>query len=435
LNILSKRIKGIRKADLYSYSGKIEKVVGLTIQVTGIPARLGALCNIHIEKEKSSLSAEVVGFDGRKIFLMPLGSTDGIASGNLVTLDNHDLSVGCSDKLLGRVIDGLGNPIDSKGEILPTEHYPLFGKPISPLSRGIIDEALETGTKVIDCFTTLGKGQKIGIFAGSGVGKSTLMGMLARSSDADVNVIALIGERGREVKEFIDRDLKEGLDRSVVVAATSDQPPLVRREAAFCATAIAEFFRDMGKDVLLVMDSVTRFAMAQREIGLSIGEPPSTKGYTPSVFSLLPRLMERAGKIAGSGSITAIYTVLVDADDFNEPISDACRSILDGHIILSREIAERGLYPPVDVNKSISRLMPYMRSKNEMYVASKARHLKSIYNDNNDLIKIGAYKKGTDALIDEAVIKVPKIDNFLMQDSNERFSVKESFDTLSETVK
>ncbi len=431
---LSARIKGIRESDPYSYSGKVEKVIGLTIRSTGIPARLGDFCTIHTDKD-NRLPAEVVGFDEQNIFLMPLGPTDGIAAGNMVTLDKHDLSVGCSDKLLGRVVDGLGSPIDSGEQIMPVDYYPLFGKPISPLARGIINKPLETGIKAIDCFATLGKGQKIGIFAGSGVGKSTLMGMLARSSDADVNVIALIGERGREVKEFIDRDLKDGLGRSVVVAATSDQPPLLRREAAFCATAIAEFFRDMGKDVLLVMDSVTRFAMAQREIGLSIGEPPSTKGYTPSVFSLLPRLMERAGKIEDSGSITAIYTVLVDADDFNEPISDACRSILDGHIILSREIAERGLYPPVDINKSISRLMPYLKDKNAMFIASKARHLKAIYNENSDLIKIGAYKKGTDPSIDEAIVKVPQIDNFLMQASDERFDSKESFAILSGIVK
>ncbi len=419
---LSKRIKTLENADSLSYYGKIEKVVGLTLQAVGVPAQLGGICDIHIGNRH--LLAEVVGFDNEKIFLMPLGNTKGIYSGCQVTLNNKKLSIECSNKLLGRVIDGMGIPIDSKGDILPDIEYPLYADPILPLSRGIINEPLETGVKAIDCFTTLGKGQKIGIFAGSGVGKSTLMGMIARNSNADVNVIALIGERGREVKEFIERDLGDGLKRSVVVAATSEQPPLVRREAAFCATAIAEFFRDQGKDVLMMMDSVTRFAMAQREIGLSIGEPPSTKGYTPSVFSLLPKLMERAGKINNSGSITAIYTVLVDADDFNEPISDACRSILDGHITLSRRIAESGKYPAIDVNKSISRLMPYIQTKEVMDISIKAKHLKAIYDENSDLIKIGAYKKGADRSIDEAISKVPLIDNFLEQSSDKWFDSK-----------
>lgn len=430
---LSRIIKNIENVDSLSYYGKIEKVVGLTLQAVGVPARLGGICDIHIGKNRR-LSAEVVGFDDEKIFLMPLGNTEGIYSGCRVTLNSKKLSIGCSDKLLGRVISGMGIPIDSKGNIEPDLEYPLYAEPISPLSRGIINEPLETGVKAIDCFTTLGKGQKIGIFAGSGVGKSTLMGMIARNSSADVNVIALIGERGREVKEFIERDLGDGLKRSVVVAATSEQPPLVRREAAFCATAIAEFFRDQGKDVLMMMDSVTRFAMAQREIGLSIGEPPSTKGYTPSVFSLLPKLMERAGKIDNAGSITGIYTVLVDADDFNEPISDACRSILDGHIALSRRIAESGRYPAIDVNKSISRLMPYIQPKDMMDIAIKAKHLKAIYDENSDLIKIGAYKQGTDQSIDEAIIKVPMIDNFIEQPPDERFNSKKCSVDLGKIV-
>ncbi|WP_035588684.1 flagellar protein export ATPase FliI [Hippea jasoniae] len=415
----------INNSNLVVTYGRIKKVAGLTIKSSG-PKNVKIADVCKIDTDEGWIDSEVVGFDEDGVILMPLGVLDGIRAGSLVKSQGSGLSVPVSDKLLGRVVNALGKPIDFKGSIPVEDYYPVYPKPVSALKREIIKEPISVGVKAIDGLLTIGKGQRIGIFAGSGVGKSTLMGMIARNSSADVNVIALIGERGREVREFIERDLKEeGLKRSVVVVATSDEAPLLRREGAFVATAIAEFFKDKGLDVMLMMDSVTRFAMAQREIGLAIGEPPTTKGYTPSVFSLLPRLLERAGNFE-KGSITAIYTVLVDGDDLMEPIADASRSILDGHIVLSRKIAERGRYPAIDVLKSISRLMSSITDEKHKQLASRIRKVLSVYSEAEDLINIGAYVKGSNKDIDEAIEYIEKVEAFLAQNVDESFSLSDS---------
>ena len=415
----------IESSDLITTYGKIKKVSGITIKSSGPKdVKIGDVCTI--KSEQTSMESEVVGFDEDGIVLMPLGTLDGIRAGSLVKSANNGLSVPVSKNLLGRVVNALGKPIDGKGPIDIESFYPIYPKPIAPFSREIIKESLILGIKSIDGLLTVGKGQRIGIFAGSGVGKSTLMGMIARNSSANANVVALIGERGREVREFIENDLKEeGLKRSVVVVATSDEAPLLRREGAFVATAIAEFLKDQGMDVTLMMDSVTRFAMAQREIGLAIGEPPTTKGYTPSVFTLLPRLMERAGNFK-CGSITGIYTVLVDGDDLMEPIADTSRSILDGHIVLSRNIAEKGRYPAVDILKSISRLMNSITDDRHKQLSSKIRKILSVYQSSEDLINIGAYSKGSNSGIDEAIKYIDKIEKFLSQDIKETYSFEET---------
>ncbi|MEA2064297.1 MAG: FliI/YscN family ATPase, partial [Gemmatimonadota bacterium] len=349
--------EALRNCEDIVWNGKVNQVVGLIIESIGPAVSLGEICRIRSRDGMREDKAEVVGFKDNRVLLMPLGSMEGIAPGCEVVADKSMFSVGVGDALLGRVIDGLGQPIDGKGELKLPRRVSVYRQPPSPMERARILEPMPTGIRAIDSLLTCGKGQRIGIFSGSGVGKSVMMGMIARNTEADVNVIALIGERGREVRDFIERDLgDEGLKRSVVVAATSDQPALVRLKGAFAATAIAEYFRDLGKDVMLLMDSVTRMAMAQREIGLAVGEPPTTKGYTPSVFAMLPRLAERAGKLE-HGSITGLYTVLVDGDDMDEPISDAMRSILDGHIVLSRKLASKNHYPAVDVLESISRVM------------------------------------------------------------------------------
>ncbi len=410
--------------------GKVVNVVGLTIESAGPDAKLGDVCRIlpGNESELPPIMAEVVGFKDKKTLLMPYGAVDGIGLGNIVENTDYPLLVQVSDALLGKTLDGLGRPTD--GFAVQGEMYPVEAPPPDPMSREIIDEVLSLGVKAVDGLITVGKGQRIGIFAGSGVGKSTLMGMFARNTKADINVIALIGERGREVREFIERDLgEEGMKRSVVVVATSDRPALERNKAAKTATAIAEYFRNQGKDVLLMMDSLTRFSMAQREIGLASGEPPVSRGYPPSVYSEMPKLLERAGR-ADKGSITGLYTVLVDGDDFNEPITDTARSILDGHIMLSRKLGHKNHYPAIDVLQSISRCMGQIATKEHKQLAGKLKNVLATYNEAEDLINIGAYKKGSNPSIDQAIAKIDAVNEFLRQDVDDKFTFDESLELL-----
>lgn len=411
--------------------GKVVQIVGLVIECNGPNVSMGELCYVHSHFEDvEPLPAEVVGFREGYVLLMPLGETKGIGPGCQVVSAQKVLQVKVGPELLGRVIDGLGNPIDGKGPILCQKEYPIQADPPAPLERPVIKDSLYVGVRAIDGLITMGQGQRIGIMAGSGVGKSTLLSMIARNTEADISVIALVGERGREVKEFIERDLgEEGLKRSVVVVATSDKPALVRIKGALTATAIAEYFRDRGRKVVLMMDSVTRFAMAQREVGLTVGEPPATRGYTPSVFALLPRLLERAGTSA-KGSITGIYTVLVDGDDMNEPIADAVRSILDGHIVLSRNIAAQNHFPAIDVLASVSRVMSAVVPKEHMEANRKLRALMAVYKEAEDLIHIGAYVKGSSPKIDGAVQKIDAINDFLCQGVFEVQSFEETIQRL-----
>ena len=409
-----------------TFEGKVSKVIGLTVEVEGIKAFVGELCIIH-NNMGSEIQCEVVGFKEDCVILMPLGELVGVSPGCKVVGKGVPLNVRCSDELLGKILDGLGNPIDGEA-ILDGENYSLFNEPPDPMKRPRITNIMPTGVRAIDGFLTCGEGQRIGIFAGSGVGKSTTLGMMARTAEADVNVIALIGERGREVLDFIERDLgPEGMKKSVVVCATSDKSPLVRLKGALTATSIAEYFRDKGKKVLLMMDSVTRFAMAQREVGLAIGEPPAQKGYTPSVFAMLPKLMERTG-MSDKGSITAFYTVLVDGDDFNEPIADTVRGILDGHIVLSRQLAHKNHYPAIDILNSVSRLMKEIASEEQNNAASKARDILATYKEAEDLINIGAYEEGSNKEIDLAVKYIGKVNSYLKQGVNEvsQFEVSKS---------
>lgn len=423
----------INESDFIEYYGRVSKVVGLTIGSKGPEVNIGDLCYIH--SAKKVVKAEVVGFDESNMLLMPLGKMQGIGLGDRVVSTKETLKVRVSDKLIGRVLDGLGNPIDESTKIEDKDFYPIDRIGPHPLLRTRIQEPLSLGIKALDGLLTIGKGQRIGIFAGSGVGKSTLLGMIARNTIADVNVVALIGERGREVKEFLERDLgPDGLARSVVIVATSDQPALVRLKAAFVATAIAEYFRDQGKDVLLMMDSLTRFSMAQREIGLAIGEPPISRGYTPSVFEVMPRLLERAGS-TDKGSITGIYTVLVDGDDFNEPITDAARGILDGHIVLSRKIASKNRYPAIDILDSVSRVMSQIVSDQHKNTASKLRKVLAIYRESEDLINIGAYVKGSNSNIDYAISKINKIYAFIEQGVEENITYDETLKLLEQVFK
>ena len=419
----------IEECKTIKLTGKVTQVVGLVIETQGPTVSVGELCYIYPKKSDSPpIPAEVVGFRQGRVMLMPVGEMHGVGPGCEVVAAQKMLQVKVGDELLGRVLDGLGNPMDEKGPILTKEEYPLQSPPPPPLTRPRINQSLYVGVRAIDGLMTLGDGQRIGIMAGSGVGKSTLLSMIARNTEADISVIALIGERGREVRDFIERDLgEEGLKRAVVVVATSDQPALVRIKGAMTATAIAEYFRDKGHKVIFMMDSVTRFAMAQREVGLTIGEPPATRGYTPSVFALLPRLLERAGT-SDSGSITGIYTVLVDGDDMNEPIADAVRSILDGHIVLSRAIAAQNHFPAIDVLASVSRVMNEVVSKEHLSAAQNMRALMAVYKDAEDLIHIGAYVKGSSKRIDAAVQKIDAINAFLCQDIYE-------VDTYEETIK
>lgn len=417
------------------YSGRVFRVVGLTIESKGPGGKLGEMCHIYPIDSNKPILAEVVGFRDENVILMPYGEMDGIGSGSLVVATGKGLQVRVGEGLLGRVLDGIGNPIDGIETNELRHTYPVMNRPPNPLERKRISEPLSLGVKAIDSVLSCGKGQRMGIFAGSGVGKSTLLGMIARNTNADINVIALIGERGREVREFIENDLKEeGLKRSILVVATSDQPPLVRMKGALLATSIAEYFRDMGLDVMLMMDSVTRFSMAQREIGLAVGEPPITKGYTPSVFAVLPKLLERAGN-SSKGSITGLYTVLVDGDDMNEPIADAVRGILDGHIVLSRSVANKNHYPAIDVLSSVSRVMANISSAEHKDAAKRLREVLSIYKEAEDLINIGVYSKGTNKKIDYAIDKIDRVNSFLKQDVDTNIGIEETINLMLEIFK
>lgn len=417
----------------YNCYGKVAKVVGLTVESIGPEAKLGDLCRIVVDKESGNyVMAEVVGFHDNRLLLMPYESMDGIGVGCVVENTGHPLTVSVGNELLGHTLDGLGRLTDTDEEIVLPAQYPADCLPPDPMKRKIIDQVLPLGVKAVDGLLTVGRGQRIGIFAGSGVGKSTLMGMFARNTKADINVIALIGERGREVREFIERDLgPEGMARSVVVVATSDKPALIRKKAAMTATAIAEYFRDQGRDVLLMMDSLTRFSMAQREIGLASGEPPVTRGYPPSVYAELPKLLERAGT-SDRGSITGLYTVLVDGDDFNEPITDTARGILDGHIVLNRKLAQKNHYPAIDVLASISRVMSSIASKEQKEYAGKLKNAMATYAEAEDLINIGAYKSGSNPEIDYAIAKNKAVNEFLLQRTDERFEFDQEVDLLKQ---
>lgn len=421
----------IKRKKYYTTLGKVTQVIGLIIQVEGLETFIGEVCKVYIKSsgpEKTVLT-EVVGFKDTTVLLMPLDDIKGIGPGCLVKPTGRSLKVNISEELLGKTVDGLGRPVDKNG-LIKGEAYDIDREPPSPFERRRIEKVMSTGVKAIDGLLTCGEGQRIGIFAGSGVGKSTLLGMLARHCDADVNVIGLIGERGREVIEFIENSLgEEGYKKSVVVCATSDQPPLVRLKGAFVATAIAEYFRDQGKKVMLLMDSVTRFAMAQREIGLATGEPPTTRGYTPSVFALLPKLLERSG-MSKEGSITAFYTVLVEGDDMNEPIADATRGILDGHIVLSRKIAAKNHFPAIDIQNSVSRIMKEIVDDKHYELAGEVKENLAIYTESEDLISVGAYIKGKNLALDKAVELNGPISNFLRQEVDEKYSYEETLELL-----
>jgi len=411
--------------------GRVVKMVGLTVEATGPDANLNDVCFIMSQDQKKKIRAEVVGFRENRILLMPYDDMTGIGIGSMVESTGAPLKVPVGQELLGKTLDGLGNPIDSS-MIHSSIFYSAEASPPDPLKRKIIDEILPLGVKAVDGLITVGKGQRIGIFAGSGVGKSTLLGMFARNTKADINVIALIGERGREVREFIERDLgEEGIKRSVIVVATSDKPALIRKKAAKTATAIAEYFRDQGKDVLLMMDSLTRFSMAQREIGLASGEPPVSRGYPPSVYSEMPKLLERAGT-SEKGSITGLYTVLVDGDDFNEPITDTARGILDGHIMLSRKLGHKNHYPAIDILQSISRVMSSIVGAEHKAAASKLKMVLATYQDAEDLINIGAYKSGSNENIDYAISKINEVNRFLMQEVNDKLGFDKEIEMLKE---
>ncbi|MGI6620442.1 MAG: flagellar protein export ATPase FliI [Bacillota bacterium] len=407
-------IEAIRTARTLTYRGTVQNIIGLLIESSGPRAKVGEICRL-IPDNGIPILGEVVGFRGSRVLLMPFGDATGISPGALVIATGRELEVPVGRDMLGRITDALGFPIDGKPAWPAESYYPVMERPPAPLERELIDKPLATGVRSIDMLLTLGEGQRIGIFSGSGVGKSTLMGMIARNTSSDVNVIALIGERGREVREFTEKDLgEEGLKRSVVVVATSDEPALLRIKAPWVATAIAEYFRDQGLSVLLMMDSITRWCMALREVGLAIGEPPTTRGYTPSVFANLPKLLERAGR-GNRGSITGIYTVLVEGDDMDEPIADATRGILDGHIVLSRELAQIGHYPAVDVLSSVSRLMKDVVSETHLDCASKVRSILATYKRAEDLVNIGAYVEGSNPRIDHALKYIDKVNAFLQQ--------------------
>lgn len=416
--------------------GKVSKVVGLVAEGRGIKAPLGSLCLILPDgRDDQPINAEVVGFRDNVVLLMPYGEMRGVRPGSLIRNTATPPHFPVGNRYLGRAVDAFGQSLDPENPLFPVRYNPLHADPPNPLSRPRITEPLDVGVRAVNAILTLGKGQRVGIMVGSGVGKSTLMGMIARYTSADVNVIGLVGERGREVVDFIEKDLgPEGLARSVLIVATSDQGPLIRMRAAYAATAMAEFFRDQGKDVLLMMDSVTRFAMAAREVGLAAGEPPTTRGYTPTVFSLLPRLLERAGR-SEKGSITGIYTVLVEGDDFNEPVADAVRSILDGHIVLTRELADQGHYPSIDVLKSVSRLSGDVSDKAVREDAQQLVRMLATYRRVEDMVNIGAYAPGSNAEIDQALEMIQPIRSFLQQDIDESCTLEESFTQLNKLIK
>ena len=420
----------IQESNLISHIGVIDRVVGLSIESIGPESDIGDICEIVTRSSGRAILAEVVGIKENRVLLMPYTEIEGIGYGSLVYNTRNPLRVKVSDAMIGRIVDAIGQPLDGKGPIEATETYTISGTSANPFERPRISEKIQFGVRAIDGLLTIGKGQRLGIFAGSGVGKSTLMGMIARKVKADVNVIALVGERGREMNEFIERDLgEEGIQRSVLVVATSDESAMMRVKCAMTATTIAEYFRDQGKDVLLMMDSLTRFAMAQREVGLSIGEAPIARGYTPSIYVQLPKLLERAGNFA-KGSITGLYTVLVEGDDANEPISDTVRSIIDGHVMLSRKIAMKNHYPAIDVLASISRLMNDINTREEMELANRIRNLMAVYETNQDLLLIGAYKMGTNPELDEAIKKINAINSFLKQPVGEEASFAQTLEEM-----
>ncbi len=429
---MSRYRNAIQHLNPLSISGQVVQVVGLTIEIMGLNCQIGEICEIRTNNQ-DTLRAEVIGFRNNHTLLMPLGGMDGIQPDSTVRSVSRAFKAPVGNALIGRVLNGLGEPIDNLGPLDGVGWVSTNQTPPHPLQRSAIDQPLVTGVRVIDGMLTCGKGQRMGIFAGSGVGKSTLLGSIARNSESDIAVIALIGERGREVREFLERDLgPDGLARSVIVVSTSDQPALVRLKAAQVAMTIAESFRDKGKDVMFMMDSVTRYAMAQREIGLSIGEPPASKGYTPSVFAILPRLLERAGR-GEQGSITGFFTVLVEGDDFNEPICDAVRGILDGHIILSRALAARNHYPAIDVLNSVSRVMPALTTRDHLQFASFARKNLAVYEKVRDLVNIGAYVNGSDPEADTALLVMPILTSFLQQDRMEFTALEDTIQALNET--
>lgn len=429
---LTRYLDRARQADPTPVSGRVVRTVGLLVESKGPRARVGELCELIHPNGERGLSLEVVGFRDGLLQSVPLGSTSGIRPGDRLVARGSSASAPVGNALLGRVIDGLGRPLDGAGPVDVDTMYPLHPAPLNPMMREPIIAPLGTGVRAIDTLLTCGRGQRLGVFGGSGVGKSTLLGMMARGTAADISVIALVGERGREVRSFIEHDLgPEGLARSVVVASTSDHPPLVRMRAAYAATAIAEYFRDEGKSVLLMMDSVTRFAMAQREVGLAAGEPPTAKGYPPSVFALLPTLLERAGNVRGRGSITAFYTVLVEGDDQTEPIADHVRAILDGHIVLSRELAARNHYPAIDVLHSVSRTMPDVTAVEHRLKAGQMREWLSTLRDIEDLVSVGAYVPGSNPRVDAALTKRESIERFLRQPAETLQPLTEALEALT----
>jgi flagellum-specific ATP synthase len=431
---LERYATAVQSTDLLMRCGVVEDIVGLLVESSGPKVMLGEVCRI-VPPSSPPVLAESVGFKNNRVLLMPYGDLTGISPGSLVEATGHEPTVRVGRDMLGRTVDALGFPLDHESPWKVEASYPISASPVAPLSRENIDKPFSTGIKAIDGMLTLGDGQRVGIFSGSGVGKSTLMGMIARGTSADVNVIGLIGERGREVKEFLEHDLGDaGLARSVIVVATSDEPALLRIKAANVATAIAEFFRDQGLSVLLMMDSVTRYCMALREVGLAIGEPPTTRGYTPSVFASLPKLLERAGKSC-KGSITGIYTVLVEGDDMDEPIADAARGILDGHIVLSRNLAETGHYPAIDVLASVSRLSRQVMTPEQSALCQRVRTILSTYRKAEDLINIGAYVKGSNSKIDESLKFIDAVNDYLRQDARETFSLQEAIDGLKDIFK
>ena len=417
-------------------AGRLVRMVGLTLEAVGCEAAVGTSCHI-IAPGNHCIEAEVVGFAGDKTYLMAMGDSRGLVPNAKVIPVGHSSEVKISNAFLGRVMDGRGRPLDGKGPMSGDVAMPLAGKSINPLLRQPITEPLDVGVRAINAMLTVGRGQRMGLFAGTGVGKSILLGMMTHYTNADVIVVGLIGERGREVKEFVQDILgAEGLRRAVVVAAPADASPLVRMHGAWLATSVAEYFRDQGKNVLLLMDSLSRFAQAQREIGLSIGEPPATKGYPPSVFSRIPQLVERAGNgAAGQGSITAFYTVLTEGDDLNDPIADAARGILDGHIVMSRQLADMGQYPAIDLESSVSRVMPAIISAEQYKATQRIKQLSSLYSQNSDLINIGAYQKGSNPSIDEAITMQPRITQFMRQGMKESVNLKNSQQQLQQLVK
>lgn len=431
---ISSMLKVLDKADLAVCSGSVDRVTGLAVESVGPPVNIGEVCKIYPAKGKKPVKAEVVGFRDKHMLLMPFDTLSGIGPGSRVESTGMPFSIPVGMGLRGRILDGLGTPIDGKGPIEAEDYYNIDRRSSNPLTRPRIKERINLGVKAIDGLLTCGRGQRIGIFAGSGVGKSTLLGMIARNASADINVIGLVGERGREVRDFIERDLKEeGMKKSVIVVATSDRPAMARIKCALVATTIAEFFRDKGMSVMLMMDSLTRFAMAQREVGLATGEAPVSRGYTPSIFAMMPQLLERSGNF-DKGSITAIYTVLVEGDDMNEPVADTVRGILDGHIVLTRGLAMKNHYPAIDVLRSVSRLMSEVVPREHLELAGKMRNLMATYENYADLISIGAYKNGSNPEVDMAIKYHDRIENFLKQWVDDKFDAEETYELMKEAI-